>query len=121
MTTTDLTADDVVWDLAPLLPAPDDDGIEQLLAAADAKADDRLAFASHHLRSARRYRPHLLSEPEEVVLTEKSVTGTTAWQRLFDEQISAITVEIDGETTTLEAGLSQLQTPDRDIRRTAAE
>ncbi len=31
MTATDLTADDVVWDLAPLLPAPDDAGVEQLL------------------------------------------------------------------------------------------
>ena len=62
-------------------------------------ADDRLAFAAHHLRSARRYRPHLLTEPEEVVLTEKSVTGRSAWERLFDEQVSAITVELDGETT----------------------
>ncbi|MDQ1481194.1 MAG: oligoendopeptidase, partial [Actinomycetota bacterium] len=211
MTSTDLTADDVIWDLAPLLPAPGDAGIEELIAAADAKADElaafhgriaaldadglvafmqglaevheligrvgsfvsldfstdtvdpvrgarmqkvdeqsavigtkllffelewaeldddkveslladpRLDFASHYLRSARRYRPHLLSEPEEVVLTEKSVTGSSAWQRLFDEQISAITVELDGETTTLEAGLSQLQGPDREVRKAAAE
>lgn len=210
MTTTDLTAAGVVWDLEPLLPAPDDEGLEQLLAAADAKAadiaklhgrvgeldadglvdlmhalaevhdligragsfagldfaadttdpvrgarmqkveersavigtkllffelewaeltdervetllaDDRLAFASHNLRSARRYRPHLLTEPEEVVLTEKSVTGTTAWQRLFDEQISAISLEIGGETTSLEAGLAQLQAPDRAVRQAAA-
>ena len=55
-------------------------------------ADERLAFARHHLRSARRYRPHLLTEPEEVVLTEKSVTGRSAWQRLFEEQVSAIEV-----------------------------
>jgi oligoendopeptidase F len=211
MTTTDITADNVVWDLAPLLPTPDDAGIDEVLAAADAKADElaayhgriadldadglvafmrglaevhdligrvgsfvqldfstdtvdpvrgarmqkvdehsaiigtkllffelewaeldddkveslladpRLDFASHHLRSARRYRPHLLSEPEEVVLTEKSVTGSSAWQRLFDEQISAISVDLDGETTTLEAGLSLLQTPDREVRKAAAE
>jgi oligoendopeptidase F len=210
MTTTDLTANEVVWDLAPLLPATGDAGIEQLLAGADAKADelaafrgriaeldagglvefmrglaeihdligragsfvgldfaadttdpvrgarmqkvdersavigtkliffelewaalddaqvdtlladDRLTFVRHYLRSARRYRPHLLSEPEEVVLTEKSVTGSSAWERLFDEQVSAITVEIGGETTTLEAGLSQLQAPDRAVRQAAA-
>ena len=29
----------------------------------------------HHLRMERRYRPHLLSEPEEKMLTEKAVTG----------------------------------------------
>ena len=38
--------------------------------AADERADELLAadgldFARHYLRSARRYRPHLLSEPEE--------------------------------------------------------
>src|SRR6185436_2581378 len=44
MTTTDLTADDVVWDLAPLLPAPGDAGVEQLMAAADAKADELAQF-----------------------------------------------------------------------------
>ena len=31
--------------------------------------------ARHYLRAARRYRPHLLSEPEEKILTEKAVTG----------------------------------------------
>src|SRR5260221_10293652 len=44
MTTTDLTAAEVFWDLTPLLPTPDDAGIEQLLAAADAKADELAAF-----------------------------------------------------------------------------
>src|SRR5260370_37735787 len=44
MTKTDLTADEIVWDLAPLLPAPGDAGIEQLLGAADAQADELAAF-----------------------------------------------------------------------------
>ena len=44
MTTTDLTASDVVWDLAPLLPAPVDAGLDQLLAEADALADELAAF-----------------------------------------------------------------------------
>ena len=193
-TDADLTAADVVWDLGPLLPAPGDAGLDELLDAADARgdelaqargkvhdfdadalaafmnglaalhdlvgragsfagldfatdttdpargarmqqveerttvistkllffelewaefddervdtllADERLAFARHHLRSARRYRPHLLTEPEEVMLTEKAITGRSAFERLFDEQVSAITVELDGRPTTLEAG-----------------
>ena len=38
-------------------------------------AGDGLDFARHHLRNVRRYREHLLSEPEEKILTEKSLTG----------------------------------------------
>jgi oligoendopeptidase F len=101
-------------------------------ATADALlADPRLDFCAHHLRSIRRYRDHLLSEDEEKLLTEKSVSGGSAWVRLFDELTSAISVELpaplaggeEGETTTvgLEQGLSMLQHPDRDVRRTAAE
>ena len=46
----------------------------------DARADELLAtdgldFARHHLATARRYRPHLLSEPEERILTEKALSG----------------------------------------------
>lgn len=94
-------------------------------------ADPRLDFCAHHLRSNRRYRDHLLSEPEEKLLTEKSVSGGSAWVRLFDELTSAVTVDLpaalvggtDDETTTvgLERGLSLLQHPDREVRRTAAD
>ena len=45
--------------------ALDDERAEELLGG------DALDFCAHHLRSARRYRPHLLSEPEEKVLAEK--------------------------------------------------
>ena len=55
------------------------------------------------------------------MLTEKSVTGRSAWERLFDEQVSAITLELDGETSTLEAGLARLHAPDRAVRQAAAE
>lgn len=95
--------------------ALDDARSEELLA------DDRLAFARHHLRSARRYRPHLLTEPEEVVLNEKSVTGRSAWQRLFEEQVSTVTVTLDGHEVPLEAGLARLHSPDREVRRDAAD
>ncbi|HEU5306879.1 MAG TPA: oligoendopeptidase, partial [Acidimicrobiia bacterium] len=40
-------------------------------------ADERLAFCRHHLASARRYRPHLLSEPEERILSDKSLTANS--------------------------------------------
>ena len=105
--------------------AVDETKVEELLS------DPRLDFCAHHLRSMHRYRNHMLSEPEEQLLTEKSVSGASAWVRLFDEQTSAITVDlpaalVGGEgdepaTVPLEAALSMLQAPDRDVRRTAAE
>jgi oligoendopeptidase F len=84
-------------------------------------ADDQLAFCRHHLESARRYRPHLLTEPEEVLLADKSLTANSAWVRLFSELTSALAVDLDGTTVSLEEGLSRLMSPDRDVRRSAAE
>jgi oligoendopeptidase F len=68
--------------------ALEDERVDGLLA------DDRLSFCAHYLRNARRYRDHLLSEPEEKILAEKAVTGSSAWSRLFDELTSAIRVRL---------------------------
>ncbi len=85
-------------------------------------ADPALAFCGHYLRSLRRYQPHVLSEPEERIIAEKDVTGSNAWVRLFSELISAITVSLpDNPDASLEAGLSQLAHPDREVRRETAQ
>jgi oligoendopeptidase F len=91
--------------------ALDDIKAESLLSA------QGLDFARHYLRMERRYRPHLLSEPEEKLLSEKSVTGRSAWDRLFDEQVAA--VEVEGEP--LDVALSRLLSGDREVRRATAE
>ena len=80
-----------------------------------------LAFCRYYLESARRYRPHLLTEPEEKILAEKDVTSSSAWSRLFDELSSAIVIELPEGPTSLEQGLSRLGSPDRDDRRIAAD
>jgi oligoendopeptidase F len=97
--------------------ALDDERADELMAA------DGLETARHFLRSARRYRPHLLSEPEEKILTEKSVSGASAWGRLFSEQVSALTVDLPGEDepVTLDGALARLMSGDREVRRTTAE
>jgi oligoendopeptidase F len=94
-----------------------DDRADELLAA------DGLDTARHFLRSARRYRPHLLSEPEEKILTEKTVSGRSAWSRLFSEQVSALSVSLPDEENpvTLDGALARLMSPDRDVRRGTAE
>src|SRR5918998_1346528 len=96
--------------------ALDDETAEALLAS------DGLDFCRHHLRSARRYRPHLLSEPEERILAEKALTSSSAWSRLFEEQTAAITVELPDadEPVALEVALSRLFSPDHDERKVAA-
>jgi oligoendopeptidase F len=97
--------------------ALDDERAEELLTT------DGLDFARHHLRTARRYRPHLLSEPEEKILAEKALTGRTAWSRLFEEQAAAITVAVDDhpEPLPLDVVLSRLLDADREVRQHAAE
>ncbi len=110
-----------------------DERAEELLSS------DGLEFCRHHLRNVRRYRDHLLSEPEERVLAEKALTGASAWTRLFEELTSAIEVELPADSISangsagsdgagdadgkvaLDVALSRLALPDREVRRTSAE
>jgi oligoendopeptidase F len=94
---------------------------------------DGLDFCRHHLRNVRRYREHLLSEPEEKILAEKALSGASAWMRLFEELTSAIAVELPAagdsrkgsggevDKVALDVALSRLMLPDRELRRTSAE
>jgi oligoendopeptidase F len=94
-------------------------------ALEDAQAEELLAapgldFCRHYLRSARRYRPHLLSEPEEKIFAEKSISSNAAWSRLFGELVSALRVQLGDDEATLDVALARLQDPSRDARRSAA-
>ena len=94
----------------------DEERAEELLAA------EGLDFCRHHLRTLRRYRPHQLSEPEERIATELDVTGSSAFRRLFTEQVSALEVQLPDaeEPVSLDEALSRLLAPDRDVRESAA-
>ena len=102
---------DLEWNELP------DEHVEPLLT------DPALEFCAHHLRTLRRYRPHQLTEPEEQMLTETAVTGSSAFRRLFTELVSALRVELpfEDEPVALMQALSNLQDPDRERRRQAAE
>ena len=86
-------------------------------------AGEGLEFCRHHLQNVRRYREHLLSEPEEKILAEKALTGSSAWTRLFEELTAAIEVELEGsaEKVALDVALSRLTVADREVRRATAE
>src|ERR1700760_3395633 len=89
--------------------------VEELLA------DPELAFCAHYLRSARRYRPHLLTEPEERIVAEKALSASGSWARLFGELMGAGRAVLGDEPVVLHVARSRLQQADRDARRRAAE
>ncbi len=96
------------------LAVPDD-------AAGVLVASPELTNYRHHLEAARRYRPYVLSEGEERVLTEKSVTARSSWDRLFEEVTTAVRVHLDGTQITLEEALSKLQSGEAEERRATAQ
>ena len=83
-----------------------------------------LSRRRHFLESARRWRPHVLSEPEERLLEETANTGRRAFSRLFDEIMAGMrfSLEMDGRTIELgeEELLAKLHEPSRPLRKAAA-
>jgi oligoendopeptidase F len=79
----------------------------------------------HYLASLRRYRPHILSEPEEKVINEKDNTGRNAFGRLFSEITSSLTFSLEKDGKTQELNLSQilslLHDPERELRKRAMD
>jgi oligoendopeptidase F len=102
----------------------------ELLAADEAimsrlLKDERLAAYRHYITTARAFRDHQLSEAEEKIMEELSVTGSAAFVRLFTEVTAnaKYTIEqADGKTESLTQSevLARLRNPDRDMRRRAA-
>ena len=95
--------------------AVEDDAAEAVLA------DPALDRWRHHLESLRKFRPYLLSEPEERIVTEKTVSGSGSWSRLYEELLGALRVTLDGEEVPLEPAMARLYDPDRETRQGAAE
>ncbi|NHO18028.1 M3 family oligoendopeptidase [Acetobacter oeni] len=79
-------------------------------------ADPALVHWQPFLRDLRMFRAHQLSDEIEQVLLEKSVTGASAWCRLFDEQMSTVRVPLDGKELTLGEALNLQSDPDRMVR-----
>jgi oligoendopeptidase F len=63
--------------------------------AAELIVEPALANYAHYLRAARRYKPHTRSEPEELLLNQKSLTSRAAWMNLFDEFVASLEYELD--------------------------
>jgi oligoendopeptidase F len=86
--------------------------------AEEAASGPLLSKYHHYLISLRRYKPHLLSEPEERILAEKEPAGASAWGALFDKMLSQLRF---GEKKRTESELlNELYSPDREVRKRAA-
>lgn len=89
----------------------------------DAKASLVLAHPDlapyrHYLDSVRRYKAHMLTEPEERILAEKEPVCTSSWNILFDKVIGRLRF---GAAQRTEAQvLGDLQNSDRTARKQAA-
>jgi oligoendopeptidase F len=68
----------------------------------------------------RAMKPYQLSDELEKFLHDKSVVGSSAWNKLFDEQIAGLSFEVDGEAMGIEATLNLLTDTDRDTREAGA-
>ncbi len=96
------------------------------LAVEEEKATELIQSATlssyrHFLEASRRYKKHILSEKEEQLLTAKSVTGSQAWVRYFDETLGAARFSLDEEELTEQEVLSKMHEPDRELRKRASQ
>jgi oligoendopeptidase F len=85
-----------------------------------AMAGGALAHYRPWLEDIRKEKPHQLADEIEQLFLEKSVTAAGAWNRLFDETVSSLRFELDGEALTLEPTLARMSDPDEAKREAAA-
>jgi oligoendopeptidase F len=90
---------------------------------AAALRDPALARYTPWFDDLRKEKPFQLDEKLEQVFHEKSVTSRASWNRLFNETMTALRFDIDGEPgpIALEPTLNMLTSPDGKKRQAAAE
>lgn len=95
----------------------DDQQAAMLLAAPD------MTEYRHYLEALRRFKLHTLSEREEQLLNQKHLTGSSAFEQLYEELTGSLrfTLTIDGEEKDMTDGevLALLRHPDRELRERA--
>jgi oligoendopeptidase F len=85
------------------------------------KADAVLARYKPWVDDLRMEKPYQLEERVEQVFQEKSITGASAWNRLFDETMAAMRFDVNDESLSLEPTLNLMQNADPAIREKGAK
>ena len=86
----------------------------------DAVGAGELAHYKPWLDDIRKDKPFQLDDKSEQLFLEKSATGASAWNRLFDETLATLRFTVDGEELSLEPTLSLLQDEHAKTREKAA-
>jgi len=93
-------------------------------------SDERLAIWLQHektaryspwLKHVRAYRDYQLSDEAENLLHEREVVGRSAWNRLYDETLAAMTFPFDGKDLNMSEVFDKVSSTDRSVRAQAAE
>jgi oligoendopeptidase F len=93
----------------------DDDALERAMSERD------LGHYRPWLEDLRKEKPYQLEDKLEQLFHEKAVTARGAWDRLFNETMTSLRFEIDGEKLSLEPTLNRLLDPNEKKRKEAAE
>ncbi len=95
--------------------------IEETVLNDAMQATESLAYYRPWLDNLRKDRPYQLDEKIEQLFLEKSISGRSAWNRLFDETMASLRFKIGDEELTVEPTLKNLTDADRSTRKEAAE
>jgi len=80
-----------------------------------------LAHYRPWIEDLRKDKPYQLEDRVEQLFHEKSQSGYTAWNRLFDQTISSLRFKIGGKELAIEPALNLMQDRDGAKRKAAAE
>ena len=94
--------------------------IEDEILVRAIKSNAILSEYSPWFEDLRKDKPFQLEDRIEKLFHDKSLTGRSAWNRLFDETMSALRFSIDGQEMSSELAFNQLQDSDREKRQDAA-
>src|SRR6186997_1616635 len=86
-----------------------------------AMRDPALGHYRPWIEEVRKEKPYQLEDRVEELFHEKSVTGYSAWNRLFDETIASLRFKVAGKTLAIEPTLNFMQDADGKKRKAAAE
>ena len=73
------------------------------------------------LENVRVHKPYQLSDEVERLLHEKSVTGRSAWSRLFDETMAGLRFKLHGRELTNSEIMTRMSDPKEANRRAASK
>src|SRR5256886_4402653 len=86
-----------------------------------AMQDRALAHYRPWIEDIRREKPYQLEDRIEQLFHEKSVTGYSAWNRLFDETIASLRFKVGSQSLAIEPTLNLMQDPRAAMRQAASQ